>query len=118
MRRQIRDPRNADEVPAATQLHGLGLSVVLQAVAGHYRISVGQLAAGGRGDIPRAAAASLARRYPPATRREISTALGLTHPDSEGTLVRRIDRERARNAGLRKDLAALEKWLSKTRNRA
>lgn len=118
IRRKIRDPQNADEVPTAKRLRGLELAGVLEAVARHYKVSVEQLAKARRGDVTRAVAAWLARRYTSATRREISTALGLGHPDSAGNMVRRIQRERVKNARLRKDLAAIEKRLSKTPNRA
>ena len=54
-----------------------------------------------------------------ATRREISAALGLSHPDSAGNMVRRIERERVESARLRKNLAAIEKQLArKIQNRA
>jgi hypothetical protein len=48
-----------------------------------------------------------------ATRREISTALGLSHPDSAANMVRRIERQRVASARLRKDLAAIEKQLNR-----
>jgi hypothetical protein len=56
--------------------------------------------------MTRATAAWFARRYASATRREISTALDLSHPDSAGNMARRIEREHVESARLRKDLAA------------
>jgi hypothetical protein len=81
-------------------------------------VSADQLGEARRGDMTRATAAWFARRYASATRREISTALGLSHPDSAGNMVRRIERQRVASARLRKDLAAIEKQLAKTQNRA
>ena len=115
IRKQIRDPRNADEVPAAKRLRGLELAAVLKVVAEHYHVSADQLGEARRGDRTRATAAWFARRYTSATRREISIALGLSHPDIAGNMVRRIERKRVASARLRKDLAAIEKQLVKPR---
>ncbi len=77
IRSLMRDPQNADEVPAAKQLRASELSGILEAVANHDEAPVRQLAHMRRRDMRRAVVAWLARRYIQTTRRETSAALGL-----------------------------------------
>ncbi|MEX2316131.1 MAG: transposase [Pirellulales bacterium] len=112
-----RDPKYADEVPQAKGLRRLELACVLAAVAKHYKMPADALVQTVRGDVRKAVAAWLARRYTSVTRREISAVLRLGHPDSAANMVRRIDRMRTQSTSLRRDLAAVEQSLLKTQNR-
>ena len=86
-------------------------------VASHYGLDLGDLAQSRRGDVRWAVAAGIARRYTPATRRELAEGLGLGHPDSVGNLLRRFDQQTCSSAAVQADVAAIETALQKTENR-
>ena len=118
IRSKMKSPRFADEVPRARPLASVDIESVLAAVARYYKVDRKILASRGNGHIARPAAAWLARRLTTATLRELSAPLGLGRPESVSNLTRRVDRNLARNPGLRKALAKIESQIiRKTKNK-
>ena len=118
IRREMKSPRFADEVPRARSLGTVDVESVLAAVTRHYKVDSEVLARRGDGHIARAVAAWLARRLTSATLRELSVPLGLGRPESVSNLTRRVDRDLVENFKLRKDLHTIESQIvGRTKNK-
>ncbi len=110
-------PRHADAVPAARRLACADYRAVLAAVAEHYGIAVDSFMQKRSGAVSRGLAAWLARELTPVTLRELSSAFGLTHPDSVHNLIRRVDLALPGSRALRNEIEAIRHRLPKTGNR-
>ena len=80
IRKKMKSPRFADEVPRARSLRSVTVESVFTAVTRHYKVDPEVLSSRGDGHIARAVAAWLARRLSSATLRELSVLLGLGRP--------------------------------------
>jgi chromosomal replication initiation ATPase DnaA len=83
-------------------------------VAEHYGIAADSFSRQRSGAVSRDLAAWLARELTPVTLRELSTAFGLTHPDSVRNLIRRADRALLGSRLLRGEIEAIRHRLPKT----
>jgi chromosomal replication initiation ATPase DnaA len=83
-------------------------------VAEHYGIAADSFSRQRSGAVSRDLAAWLARELTPVTLRELSTAFGLTHPDSVRNLIRRADRALLGSRLLRGEIEAIRHHLPKT----
>ena len=107
-------PRHPDAFTAARRLACYDYRAVLEAVAKHYGIAEDRFLRQRSGAVSRDLAAWLARELTPVTRRELSAAFGLTHPDSVRNLIRRVDRALVGSRPLRDEIAAIRQRLLKT----
>jgi REP-associated tyrosine transposase len=117
VRSRIKLPSHPDAVPAARRLGSYDYRAVLAAVAEHFGVAPERLLEQRSGEMSRDLAAWLARELTPVTLRELSTALGLTHPDSVRNLIRRADRALTGSRSLRNQIDAIRRSLAKTENR-
>ena len=118
IRREMKPPRFADEVPRARTLEAVDPESVFETVTDDYHVDPVLLACRGDGHIARAVAAWLARRLTTATLRELAGPLGLGRPESVSNLTRRVDRDMAKSSQLGKDLRTLELQIArKTKNK-
>ena len=69
------------------------------------------------GAVSRDLAARQARELTPATLRELSAAIALTHPDSLRNLIRRADRTLLGSRSLRNEIESIRQQLLKTDKR-
>ena len=117
MRSRIKLPSHPDAVPAARRLGSYDYRAVLAAVAEHFGVAPERLLEQRSGEMSRDLAAWLARELTPVTLRELSTALGLTHPDRVRNLIRQADRALLGSRSLRNQIDAIRRSLAKTENR-
>ena len=118
IRREMKSPRFADEVPRARLLRSLDVDSVFAAVREYYGVDPAIFGRRGNGHIARAVAAWLARRMTSATLRQLSTPLGLGRPESVCNLTRRIDRALSKDSRLQNDVLEIERQLSpETKNK-
>jgi len=118
IRKQIKSPRFADEVPRVRTLEAVGVESVFEAVSDHFQVDDEIFRQRGNGHIARAAAAWLSRRVTTATLRELSVSLGLSRPESVSNLTRRMERVLSRDPKLKRDLTRIESALArKTKNK-
>ena len=112
IRKQVRQPRHDDEVPALRRFCCLEPETVLAAVAAYYKIAVEDLCAPHGPSPAREVAACLVRRSTTATLRELAPMFGLTHPDSMASLARRLDSGSASSPHVQRDIAAIRERLA------
>ena len=115
IRREIKSPRFADEVPRVRTLEAVDFPTVFAAVSDYYQVDHAIFSQRGDGHIARAAAAWLSRRLTTATLRELSVPLGLTRPESVSNLTRRMERQLIRDPKMKQDLATIESRLDRKR---
>lgn len=118
IRRELKAPRFADEVPRVRTLDSVEWGVVFTAVSRYFNVDPSLFARRGNRHIARAAAAWLSRRLTTATLRELAAPLGLSRPDCVSNLTRRMEHYLQQHPKVKKDLAKLEVRLAKkTKNK-
>jgi hypothetical protein len=118
IRKEMKSPRFADEVPRVRTLEAVDFESVFATVSNYYKVDPSIFAARGNGHIARAAAAWLSRRLTTATLRELSLPLGLTRPESVSNLTRRVEHQLSRDPKIKRDLAKMESRLARrTKNK-
>ena len=118
IRREMKPPRFADEIPRVRALEGVDFRIVFAAVSDFYQVDQAIFAQRGDGHIARAAAAWLSRRLTTATLRDLSGPLGLSRPESVSNLTRRMERQLGRDPKTTQDLAKIESRLAQeTKNK-